>query len=103
MCRASSYNLYMNQQDAQNSVIKLYFPLDALHVSDYISPKHVENLMENKVQSQEFCASCWSVSYRLTCQLQQTPQDVVIVGCSCYIFELNRSISSKWAIFGLCH
>ena len=29
--------MYINQQDAQISVIKLYFPLDALHVSDYIS------------------------------------------------------------------
>ena len=29
---------YVNQQDAQNSVITLYFPLDALHVSDCISP-----------------------------------------------------------------
>ena len=29
---------YINQQDAQISVIKLYFPLDALHVSDYVSP-----------------------------------------------------------------
>ena len=38
MHRASSYNMYINQQDAQNSVIRLYFLLDALHVSDYISP-----------------------------------------------------------------
>ena len=38
MHRASSYNMYINQQDAQNSVITLYFPLDALHVSDYIGP-----------------------------------------------------------------
>ena len=38
MHRASSYNMYVNQQDAQNSVIILYFILDALHVSDYISP-----------------------------------------------------------------
>ena len=30
-------------------VIRLYFPLNALHVSDYISPKNVEHLMENKV------------------------------------------------------
>ena len=33
-------------------VIRLYFPLDALHVSDYMqkySPKHAEHLMENKV------------------------------------------------------
>ena len=37
MHRASSYNMYMNQQDAQNSMIKLYFPLDALHISEYIS------------------------------------------------------------------
>lgn len=26
----------------------------------------------------------------------------VIVGWSCYVFELNRSITSKWASFGLC-
>ena len=31
-------NTYMKQQDAQILVIRLYFPLDALHVSDYISP-----------------------------------------------------------------
>ena len=30
--------MYINQQDAPNSVIRLYFPLDSLHVSDYISP-----------------------------------------------------------------
>ena len=30
--------MYINQQDAQNSVIRLYFLLDALHVSGYISP-----------------------------------------------------------------
>ena len=31
--------MYMNQRDAQKIlVIRLYFPLDALHVSDYISP-----------------------------------------------------------------
>ena len=36
--RHGKKDLYINQQDAQNSVIRLYFPLDALHVSDYISP-----------------------------------------------------------------
>ena len=30
--------MYINQQDAQNSVIRLYFSLDALHVSDCVSP-----------------------------------------------------------------
>ena len=30
--------MYINQQDTQILVIRLYFPLDALHVSDYISP-----------------------------------------------------------------
>ena len=31
--------MYINQRDTQISVIKLYFfSLDALHVSDYISP-----------------------------------------------------------------
>ena len=34
----SAYNMYINQQDAQISVIRLYFLLDALHISDYISP-----------------------------------------------------------------
>ena len=38
MHRALSYDMCINQQDASNSVIKLSFPLDALHVSDYISP-----------------------------------------------------------------
>ena len=28
----------INQQDAKILVIRLYFPLDAVHVSDYISP-----------------------------------------------------------------
>ena len=35
---ASSYNMYINQQDAQISVIRLYFQLNAVHVSDCISP-----------------------------------------------------------------
>jgi hypothetical protein len=26
-----------------------------------------------------------------------------IVVCSCHIFEISRSINSKWANFGLCH
>ena len=30
--------MYINQQDAQILVIRLYFPLDVLHVSDCISP-----------------------------------------------------------------
>ena len=38
MHRASSYNMYISQQDAQILVIRLCFPLEALHVSDYISP-----------------------------------------------------------------
>ena len=33
-----SSNMYINQQGAQILVINLCFPLDALHVSDYISP-----------------------------------------------------------------
>ena len=32
------FNMYINQQDAQNSVIRLYFLLDFLHVSDCIGP-----------------------------------------------------------------
>ena len=31
-------NMYMNQRDAQTSCDYTYFPLDALHVSDCISP-----------------------------------------------------------------
>ena len=40
MHRASSHNMYIHvsQQDAQNYVIRFYFPLNALHVSDCISP-----------------------------------------------------------------
>ena len=38
MHRESSYNICTNQLEAQNFVIRLYFPLDALHVSDCISP-----------------------------------------------------------------
>ena len=38
MHRASSYNMYINQKMHKILVIKLYFLLDALHVSDYISP-----------------------------------------------------------------
>ena len=30
--------MYINQQEAQNSVIRLYFPLGALHILDYVSP-----------------------------------------------------------------
>ena len=37
--------MYINQQDAQISVIKLYFLLDALHVSDYISPSSEETFI----------------------------------------------------------
>jgi hypothetical protein len=40
-------------------------------------------------------------------QLQHTPLDAVTLGCSCHLFRLNRSVNSKWAIFGvvplLCH
>ena len=31
-------DMYINQQDAKILVIRLFFPLNALHVSDYISP-----------------------------------------------------------------
>ena len=33
---------------------------------DQYSPKHAEHLMENKVLSQQFCASCWFI-YILRC------------------------------------
>ena len=45
MHRASSYDMYINQQDAQNSVIRLYFLLDAVHVSDCISPSSGETFI----------------------------------------------------------
>ena len=32
------YKMSINQEDTQILVIRLYFLLDALHVSDYISP-----------------------------------------------------------------
>lgn len=44
--------------------------------------------------------------YLRTCQLERSPLDndnVVIVGYNCYIFELNRFLNAKCAIFGLCH
>ena len=35
---------------------------------------------------------------------QNTPPiDRIIVGCSCHISQLNRSINLEWTIFGLCH
>ena len=38
MYRASSYNVYTNQEDAQKFLwLDFYFLLDAVHVSDYIS------------------------------------------------------------------
>ena len=30
--------MYIKQRDAQNFVISLYFPLDVLHVLEYVSP-----------------------------------------------------------------
>ena len=42
--RLPTFNMYINQQDAQISAIKLYFSSDALHVSE-----HVEHLMKSKV------------------------------------------------------
>ena len=33
---------------------------------------------------------------------RNTPLDAITVGCSCYIFELNRSINCKQIISGLC-
>ena len=44
-----SYSMYINQQDDSIPAVRLYFSLDALHVSDYVSPKHVEHPMENRV------------------------------------------------------
>ena len=34
--------------------IRLYFPLDALHVSDCISPKHVERILKVKSNHKNF-------------------------------------------------
>jgi hypothetical protein len=41
--------------------------------------------------------------HRHTCQLPNIPLGIIIVRCSCYIFELDCSINSKLAICGLCH
>ena len=41
--------------------------------------------------------------YQHTCYLKHTLLHAVIIRCRCYILELNHSINSKWAIFGLCH
>ena len=30
--------MYIDKQDAEILVIRLYFPLDTVHVSDYVSP-----------------------------------------------------------------
>jgi len=38
-----------------------------------------------------------------TSQPEHTPLDATTIGYSCYIFELNCNINSKWAVFGLCH
>ena len=40
--------------------------------------------------------------YRHTCYPEHTPLSSSIVGYSSYIFQLNRCINSKWAVFGLC-
>ena len=32
-----------------------------------------------------------------------TPLHAVTARCSFHIFEIDRSINCKWAIFGLCH
>ena len=45
MHRASSYSMYMNQQDAQNSCDRTLFLLDALQVADYISPSSGANFI----------------------------------------------------------
>ena len=39
--------MYINQQDAQILVIRLYFILDTVHVSDYISPSSGETLISS--------------------------------------------------------
>ena len=36
--RGFGINTYINQKDGKILVIRLYFPSDALRVSDYISP-----------------------------------------------------------------
>ena len=43
--------MYTNQQDAQIPVIILYFPLDALHVSDYIIPSSGANIYKLYIAS----------------------------------------------------
>ena len=49
----------------------------------------------------------WAKKYDYTRQYRhywsiQTLLDAIIAGCS-YVFEVNRSIHSNWAIFVLCH
>jgi hypothetical protein len=39
--------------------------------------------------------------YRHTSLSKHALLDVILVGCS-YIFGLNHSIISNWAVFGLC-
>jgi len=49
-------------------------------------------------------ASLYAISDNTNTVLSRnTPLDAIIVGCICYVFELNRNMNSKWEIFGLCH
>ena len=61
--------MYTNQQDEQNCVIRLYFPSDALHISDYISPLSGETFI-----------SCTShLVYAITTRLVYTKCDVQLI------------------------
>ena len=56
MHRASYCNMYMNQQDAQVLVIRLYFPLDALHVWDSLVHHQERHVLYISCISQLVCA-----------------------------------------------
>ena len=43
------------------------------------------------------------LQYRHSSYSKHAPLDAGTVGCSLYIFQSNRSINTKCAIFGLCH
>jgi hypothetical protein len=43
------------------------------------------------------------IIFRHTCNFKHTPIDAINVGCSCYLFDLSRSVNSKCLSFELCH
>ena len=57
--RASSYNMYINQLDGQILVIRLYFSLRALHVSDFLSVHLQEQLYKLYIAYAGICRYVW--------------------------------------------